>query len=270
MLVRISKLVLSSIYFIYLQIKYLICRFLGIKQKPFCITLYYHSIYQDEVKSFKWQMELLKRNFKVIKSDYFGELKSNKKHVILTFDDGFENLIENAVPILTEKNLPFTIFFITNYFGKKPGWQIPEYHSDKHQKIMTIDQMSSIPKDLLTVGSHTVNHNKLTDLNDEEINFELSESKIILEKLIGENVKTISFPNGEYNNSIVKKCFEIGYKRVFTIEPKFSLRSSNENISGRVWTNADDWHLEFWLKVHGGYCWLNSAFSLKHKIKDFF
>lgn len=262
---RLIKFLISLVFFLYLKLKQTIVNIFGLKGSVQCITLYYHSIYKNEIKSFNRQMELLSRKTITINSDYFGELTKNKLYSIITFDDAFENLITNAVPTLIKYNLPFTIFFITDYFGKTPGWEISDYHSDKSQKIMTIDQMKELPKDLLTIGSHTVNHSKLTSLNDSEINFELNESKKRLEEISGEEVSIISFPNGEYNNSILTKSFKVGYKRTFTIEPKFSLTVPDENISGRVWVNGSDWYPEFWLKIHGGYCWLNSFFEFKRK-----
>lgn len=262
---RIIKFLISLIFFVYLKLKQIFMKLFGLNISVQCITLYYHSIYKNEINSFNRQMELLSRKTITIHADYFGKLSKNKLYSIITFDDAFENLITNAVPTLEKYKLPFTIFFITDYFGKTPGWEIPEYHSDKNQKIMSIEQMKQLPQDLLTVGSHTVNHCKLTTLTDSEINFELNESKKRLEEISGKEVSTISFPNGEYNKSILTKSFEAGYKRAFTIEPKFSLTNRDENISGRVWVNGSDWYPEFWLKIHGGYCWLNSFFEFKRK-----
>jgi peptidoglycan/xylan/chitin deacetylase (PgdA/CDA1 family) len=215
-------------------------------------------------------MKLLKNNFEIIKSDCFQDLNPAKKYIIITFDDGFENLIYNAVPILKKLNLPFTIFFISNYFGKLADWEFKNGHRDKNQKIMTVDQMNNLDSNLVTIGSHTANHKKLTSLSEEKLDYELSNSKKTLEKLTHREITILSFPNGEFNSSIVNKSLEAGYKRVFTIDPKFSLRSKNENVTGRVWVNGNDWSLEFWLKANGGYCWLDIAFSLRKKIQELF
>lgn len=262
---RFIKLIISILYFIYLRIEHNIRQILKMDNTNNCVTLYYHSIFENERTSFKKQIQLLSKKTITIPSDFIGELESDKIYSIITFDDAFENLIDNAIPILQKYHLPFTIFFIADYFGKIPEWEFPEYHSDKNEKIMTIDQMNSIPKELLTVGSHTLSHKKLTNLKDDEINIELANSKHILEKLTKQEVNTISFPNGLFNASIIKKSLLAGYKRVFTIEPKFSLQIKDEIVTGRVSVNGNDWYPEFWLKIHGGYCWLNTFFELKRK-----
>ena len=261
---RIFKFIISSLYFIYLRIEHIIRQILKMDNNN-CVTLYYHSIFEKEKSTFKKQIQLLSRKTITISSDFSGKLENNKLYSIITFDDAFENLINNAIPILKEYKLPFTIFFIADYFGRIPDWEFPEYHSDKNEKIMSVAQMNSISRELLTIGSHTLSHKKLTSLSDDEINYELGESKHILEKLSGSKVNTISFPNGDYNDSIIEKCLLMGYERVFTIDPKFSLRKLNETVTGRVWVNGSDWYPEFWLKVHGGYCWLNTFFELKKK-----
>ena len=269
MLIRIVKLFLSSFFYIYLKIKLWFCLLFKITIKPKCITLYYHAIYPEEQKNFKRQMDLLKNKFEVLKSDYFGQLSSKKKYAIITFDDGFENLITNAIPILKENKLPFTIFFISNYFGKTPNWEFPEGHRDNDQRIMTVEQMNGLPRELLTIGSHTENHKNLTSIAENEILSELRNSKETLQKISGREISIVSYPHGEYNKSILKKSFQVGYKRVFTIDPKFSLVNENESITGRIWANGNDWYPEFWLKMHGAYGWLNNIFKAKRFLLKF-
>ena len=111
---RIIKFIFSSFFFIWLKLKSFFSELFGIKTKPICVALYYHSIFNNEKETFKKQMDLINRKCKVIPSDYFGKLEKDKLYSIITFDDGFENLIGNAVPILEKYNLPFTIFFISS------------------------------------------------------------------------------------------------------------------------------------------------------------
>lgn len=250
----------------FIQTKFLLSKIFGLHIKPICITLYYHSIFDDEVKSFDKQISLLTKKTKILKANYFGKLDSGRRYSIITFDDGFENLLTNAIPILEKYKAPFTIFFITNYFGKQPGWEFPEYHKDKNEKVMSIEQLNKLPQSLLTMGSHTVNHKKLTTLNSDELKYELTESKKQLENITKTKIDLLSFPNGDYNQEVLNEAFNSGYKRVFTIEPEFSLQKEDEKITHRVWTNGSDNYLEFWLKVHGGYCWLGKSFKLKKLI----
>ncbi len=261
---RIIKLTISSFYFVWMKIQHFIKRMLKIDVQPICVALYYHSIFEKEKLSFEKQMNLISQKCEVIPSDYSDKLDSNKLYSIITFDDGFENLIYNAVPILKKHNFPFTIFFISGYFGKKPEWEFDGYHPDQNERIMTIEQMNNLPPKLITIGSHTVSHNKLTSCIEEDLVYELEESKKQLENLSKQKVETIAFPNGEYNNFIIQKSLAAGYKRVFTIEPKLALKTKDEKVTGRISVNGNDWYPEFWLKIHGAYSWLNTfSFLIK-------
>lgn len=266
---RVLKLLISTFYFLIIILKKSVFKIFGIKSKPICVALYYHSIFDTEKQNFEKQINLISHISNVIRTDNLEPLLSDKLYTIITFDDGFENLFYNAIPLMVEKKLPFTIFFVSNYFGKKPDWEFPGTHPDKNEKIMTVEQLNNIPRNLLTVGSHTVNHRKLTELNKDEIYFEIVDSKKTLQKLTNQNVDVISFPNGLFNDKVVQQCLEAGYRRMFTIEPKAALKNENETVTGRIWANGNDWYFEFWLKINGGYNWLNHALIFKQKIRKY-
>lgn len=73
---------------------------------------------------------------------------------------------------------------------------------------------------IVEFGSHSHSHSLLTKITNEEIKHELSHSKNILEKLIGEKINIIAYPNGESNEEIDILSREIGYK--------FLLKSNHE------------------------------------------
>ncbi len=263
---RILKVIISLIYFLFMKCLYYVKNFGNLRNKPKCVVLYYHSIFDNEVNNFRKQINLILKHTKTLSSDFNGELNDNQLYSIITFDDGYQNLIKNAIPILKEKGIPFTIFFVTNYFGKKPDWEEIEKHKDKTEKLMNTEQILNLPKNLLTIGSHTANHKMLDKLSLEEIKYELSESKKVLEELTKSKIELLSFPNGRFNDKVVKESFSAGYKRVFTIEPKLALVNSNEKIIGRVDVNGNDYLLEFWLKLNGAYSWMAVISKIKQKI----
>ena len=71
---RIIKLVISIFYFAYLKLGYLISNLLKLNNNNNCVTLYYHSIFDDEKSKFRKQIELLSKKTITISSDFFGEL----------------------------------------------------------------------------------------------------------------------------------------------------------------------------------------------------
>ncbi len=73
---------------------------------------------------------------------------------------------------------------------------------------------------LCTIGSHTVTHPKLATLNAEKITYELSQSKIILEKHLGKEVEHFCYPFGSRNDLVLEKVGEVGYKTAMLVNKK--------------------------------------------------
>ncbi len=67
-------------------------------------------------------------------------------------------------------------------------------------------------KNGIIIGSHTVTHPNLIQLSDEEVEYELAESKAILESLVGYPVRHLSYPNGMANKRIWTITKQCGYE----------------------------------------------------------
>ncbi|TKB23962.1 polysaccharide deacetylase family protein [Desulfopila sp. IMCC35006] len=80
-------------------------------------------------------------------------------------------------------------------------------------------------------GSHGHRHRILTKLGDDSLKEELQQSRSILEELLGEPVKHISYPNGNVDSRVVENCREAGYLFGYTIAPG---RVSPENDHFRI------------------------------------
>jgi peptidoglycan/xylan/chitin deacetylase (PgdA/CDA1 family) len=68
-------------------------------------------------------------------------------------------------------------------------------------------------------ASHGMSHKILTDLNEKEIRKEVAGSKNNLESELNTTVNSFSYPNGNYNETIIKILKSSGYQSAFTTEP---------------------------------------------------
>ena len=66
---RILQLIISLFYFLLVKIQEFISLFSGGIDKPKCVALYYHSIFDDEKKNFEWQMRILDKSTVVVSPD---------------------------------------------------------------------------------------------------------------------------------------------------------------------------------------------------------
>lgn len=80
------------------------------------------------VEEFDWQLRFLKNHFRIVPLDnLIGKLSLSGRKArgmaAITFDDGYRNIFRVAWPLLQKYNLPFTIFFSTDFVDKKePLW----------------------------------------------------------------------------------------------------------------------------------------------------
>lgn len=86
-------------------------------------------------------------------------------------------------------------------------------------RMLTWEQIQEMSKFDIQFGSHTVSHPILSQLSLEDLQFELKESRTILEKMVGKVVKSISYPNGgrnDYNDQVLSETKDSGYTVGFT------------------------------------------------------
>ena len=160
---------------------------------------------------FKGFMEFLRKN-KYITADIGRHLENyNDKTVSIFFDDAYEEIYNNAFPIM--KTLDFTgvIAPVAGFIGKKNLWD----RGGGVFRHMNREQIMILSENGFDVISHTMTHRDLRKLTDKELLYEMSESKRILESIIKKKVDYILYPYGLYNNRV--KCFskKAGYKGAF-------------------------------------------------------
>jgi peptidoglycan/xylan/chitin deacetylase (PgdA/CDA1 family) len=238
------------------------------RKKPHRIVLFYHSVKKDDITSFKTQISYLAGKCKVVKASEIltASINGDNPVVAITFDDAFVNVFENALPVLKKHRLPATIFVPTGNLGQSPKWDIPQTSMDKNDVVMNEKQLMEFNKSGFELLSHTVSHCVLTELDDDTLKDELSNSKSALEKMLGREIGGISYPHGEYNSKVCNAAKKTGYKLGFTIEPAIVNASTDPMRIGRVIVSPHDSLFQFKLKVAGAYQVLISLRNTKRKL----
>jgi peptidoglycan/xylan/chitin deacetylase (PgdA/CDA1 family) len=263
---RLLKLAISILFFCGPSCRNAARRILGKKPIGTCVVLYYHGISSEHRAQFARQLDTILRLAKPIPLEGMPTLSQHARYVGVTFDDGFENLLENAVPELQERCIPSTIFVPTEMLGKFPPWLSTVSDRKRHGKLMSVDQLKTLPANLVNIGSHGKTHPLFPSLDEEAARRELTESRVKLEEVLNRRITIFSFPYGAFNEDLVGWCREAGYERVFTSSPVIAFSDPNEFVIGRVWAEPTDWRLEFRLKIVGAYRWLPQAFALKRRV----
>ncbi|OYV26086.1 MAG: hypothetical protein B7W98_03375, partial [Parcubacteria group bacterium 20-58-5] len=121
------------------------------------------------------------------------------KPVIISFDDGWGDQFNYAFPILEKYQYTATFFVFTNPIGKGG--------------FMTWDDLRTLVKAGMTIGSHSRSHPYLTKITDPAVLWnEIDGSKKLLEQNLGITVNEFAYPFGQYNATTTALVRQAGYR----------------------------------------------------------
>lgn len=214
---------------------------------------------------FEAQMAYLaSHGFHTISLRQLHEHKTNRtalprKPVVLTFDDGYEDNFTNALPILLKYGMTAAVFVIGERIGKTNDWE--RLPGRPVSRLMNAAQIRAWREAGLEVGSHTMSHPHLSNLADEDLTRELSESKTVLESLLGEPVHFLCYPYGDFNTRVHEKAINVSYKGAVAIYNGADIWSCDLYALPRLAITSNKQFRDFVLKVspvHMANLWLHS------------
>ena len=129
----------------------------------------------------------------------------------ITFDDGYENNLRCALPILKKYNFSSTCYVVADLVGQSNSWD--KARGVKQVPLMTREQLQKWVDAGQEVGSHTLTHANLTQLNQAQQIQEIAQSKIKLEALVNQahGVRHFCYPYGGLNQLSVDSVRDAGY-----------------------------------------------------------
>jgi len=146
----------------------------------------------------------------------FTQMLDRLRHcedVVLTFDDGNISDVSIALPALLQHGLTARFFITTDLLGQ-PGYLEPA-------------QVSQLADHGMIIGSHSVRHVNWRHLDPDDLRYEVTHSREVLEALVCRPVTEIAMPSGQYNRSVLRVLRDAGYQKVYTVDGP--------------WARADDW-----------------------------
>ena len=117
------------------------------------------------LNEFEKQIKFInKLGFKSVNLNELDKLES--KNIIITFDDGYENVHKFALPILNKYKFKATSFIITNKIDLYNDWDNLKFKYSK-AKHANKEQIAEWISNGFEIGSHTTEHQNLTILDKE-------------------------------------------------------------------------------------------------------
>lgn len=147
------------------------------------------------------------------------------KPVLLTFDDGYHDFFTEGLRLIEKYNVKVTIFVPTDRINT-PGYM-------SWEQVRTISQNPNI-----TVASHTRHHLSLSTTVIDQLDNEITQSRLILERELGRSIDFFAYPYGSFNGEVIKEVKKAGYKLAFstingrshTVDDQYTLKRLN--VSG--------------------------------------
>jgi peptidoglycan/xylan/chitin deacetylase (PgdA/CDA1 family)/glycosyltransferase involved in cell wall biosynthesis len=139
-----------------------------------------------------------------------------KRPVLFTFDDGYADLAEFALPVLRRYGFGAAVFIVTGQLGGTNAWD--EALGSGTHRLMTADQIRYWSAQGFEFGAHSRSHADLTRLTPEKLEHEVLGSKADLEELLGKPVGAFAYPFGFHNEEVVK-CARGAFDLAFGIHP---------------------------------------------------
>jgi len=228
----------------------------------------YLTVSSDQFrKQIQW---LLDHQYRFIStSDYLAFHQGNAalegKSVLITFDDAYADLDENAFPILKEHGLSATIFVVTsqmngtNVWDKNRGWA----HSFP---LLSKERIRHWADQGIEFAAHSHTHTDLRTVPKSVLEEEVLRSKSELESLLERRIIAFAYPFGAYNDSVrdaVSKVFELAFT---------SNRGVNKKLTDRYQLRRtapyhSDADFEMWFRVHIGWTPADRLRNLRNRLK---
>lgn len=150
----------------------------------------------------------------------------------LTFDDGFCNVFENALPIIRERKLRSIQFIVAALIGGTDEWD--RAIGEPALRLMDEAQIREWLAEGQEIGSHTLTHPHLTQIPLEQARKEIFDSKKLLEDRFGREIRHFCYPYGDYNPAIRNLVGEAGYRSACTVEFEAVLPTAHPHALPRV------------------------------------
>lgn len=115
--------------------------------------------------------------------------------VVVTFDDGFANVHEHAMPVLSKHGFGATVFLISGHVGGKNDWAPPPARLGT-QRLMSWRQAQEMAAAGVEMGAHTRTHPDLRRLPDAELQNEVVGCRGVIQEKLGQPVETFAYPYG--------------------------------------------------------------------------
>jgi peptidoglycan/xylan/chitin deacetylase (PgdA/CDA1 family) len=124
----------------------------------------------------------------------------------LTFDDGYADFLEHAVPVLARNRMTATLYVVAGLMGGQNQWD-----DGPRRPLLDADGVRAVAAAGHEVGSHTLSHVRLAGADAGMLQREISGSRSVLEDVLQRQVRGFCYPWGNFDAAAAAAAREAGY-----------------------------------------------------------
>jgi peptidoglycan/xylan/chitin deacetylase (PgdA/CDA1 family) len=124
----------------------------------------------------------------------------------LTFDDGYVDFLEHAVPVLESHGMTATVYVVAGRLGGHNDWD-----TGPRLPLMDVEQVRAVATAGQEIGSHGLTHVHLAGASSAVLKREVDESRHILEDVLQGPVDEFCYPYGSFDATAAEAVRAAGY-----------------------------------------------------------
>lgn len=187
--------------------------------------------------------------------------EADSKALAVTFDDGYRSTYDHAFPILEELGIPGTVFVPTALVDQSSpmSWRgIDQWVGTPYEgelDCVSWDQLREMDARGWEVGSHTLSHANLPELDDDRLDRELAESREACAQQMGKPCRALAYPYGADDQRVQEATRRAGYETAAALRAAAPSRFSWP----RIGVYPVDGSVRFRLKTSPAVRWMRST-----------
>jgi peptidoglycan/xylan/chitin deacetylase (PgdA/CDA1 family) len=164
--------------------------------------------------------------------------------VLITFDDGFADFREQALPAMARRALRSTLYVTTSFAERGRG-----PYGDRMLELASLKGLAAAGVEL---GGHTHTHPQLDTLPRDRVDEEVRRCKALLEDRIGARIRSFAYPHGYSSPRVREAVREAGYESACTVMnalstvprdpfmiPRLMVRSTTSTSQLQAWIRGE-------------------------------
>lgn len=167
----------------------------------------------------------------------------------LSFDDGYSDVAEHALPVLERHAFAATVFVATGVTDGRARFSWYE----EQPELIGWEEMRELDGGVLSFEPHTVTHPNLLALDDNAARREIAGSKRELEERLGRATSVFCYPAGLFGDRERRLAREAGFAAAVSCEPGANTRATDPFALRRIQVDARDALVDVRAKIAGAH-----------------